>query len=384
MGFWDAFRRAPAPVEERATYYAPSSPAWIGTSAAPVVTHNTAAQSVAIRSTADLIASLMSELPITVYSGSRSQRREVATPANLEDPGGDGMGRQDWMYRLAWSWLIAGNAFGMPVDFDPRSGRLLTCDLINMDQVSPSVVDGKAVFYVAGKRADQLVHWRVNPMPGRLLGLSPIEHHAATIGVSLATTRFGREWFTDSAHPAGMLTTAANLDAEKADTAKQRFMARGPREPLVVGGGWDWKEIQVSPEESQFLQTMGLSEAQCARIFGPGFAEILGYETGSKMTYGNVVDRRQDLLVLGLNRWLRRAERVYSALLPPTDWAEINRDALLEATTMQRYTAHESALRAGWRTINEIREIEHLDSVTWGELPKPSNGTEIPNGETAA
>ena len=42
----------------------------------------------------------------------------------------------------------------------------------------------------------------------------------------------------------------------------------------------------------------------------------------------------------------------------------LNRAALLEATTLQRYQAHASALQNGWRTPNEIREIENLEKWT--------------------
>ena len=78
---------------------------------------------------------------------------------------------------------------------------MLTADLFSADQVTPRIVDGKPEWFVNGQQVPtgSLVHWRVNPLPGRLLGLSPIEYHAATIGVSLATTRFGRAWFADGA-----------------------------------------------------------------------------------------------------------------------------------------------------------------------------------------
>lgn len=374
MGLFSGPTRAAASAaaEERATYYAPSAPTYIGGAADVVVTATSAAQSVAIRSSADLIASLASELPITEFEGTRSARKEVPTSGNLEDPGGDGTGREDWGYRFMWSSLLTGNTFGVDIDQDAR-GRGTTVDIFSPESVSPSVVGGQPVWYVNGKEVpkSRFRHWRVNPMPGRLLGLSPIEHHAATIGVSLATTRFGRDWFRDGAHPAGLLTNSvADLTTEQVEIAKARVLAsEGSREPLVLGKGWGWSEIQVSPEESQFLQTSGMSEAQCCRIFGPGLAEVLGYETGSTMTYSNIVDRRQDLLVLTMNRWFRRYERVLSSLTPPGHWVEVNRDALLEATTLQRYQAHGLALAARWRTINEVREIEHLDPVEWGNEP---------------
>lgn len=358
--------RAQPAVEERGRYIASSMPAVIGSYANVPVTPSTAAQSVAIRSTVDLIASLASELPITVYTGSRSERRRVATPASLEDPGGDGMGREDWGYRWLWATLLAGNAFG---DVIERDGPVLkTVDLIANDDVTASVEGGRPVWHVNRKQVDSgnFQHWRVNPIPGRLFGLSPIEHHATTIGITLATSRFGRQWFQDGMHPSGFLyNEVVELDETQARVAKDRVLAsRGSSEPMVFGKGWKWENAQITPEESQFLQTQGLTEAQCARIYGPGFAEILGYETGGSMTYSNIVDRRQDLLVLSMNRWLRRYERVLSMFTPRPQWVELNRDALLEATTLQRYQAHASALQNGWRTPNEIREIEHLEKWT--------------------
>lgn len=352
---------------ERATYHAPAQQYVSASDTAPAVTTTSAAQSVAIRSTTDLIASLSSELPVDVYTMRSGKKKQLTTPSNLDDPGGDGRGREDWAYRLQNSWLYTGNAFGVAIDW--RGKVLETCDLISPNQVTPAVVDGQPKWWVNGRPVEDLssfLHWRVNPVPGYLLGLSPIEQAAATIGVSLATTRFGRGWFSDGAHPGGILTnTIVDLDDEQVGVAKTRVLAnRGTRDPLVLGKGWEWNEVQISPEESQFIETQGWSEAQCARIFGPGFAELLGYPTGSKMDYGNIVDRRQDLLVLSINRWLRRYERILSLFVPKGQWVEVNRDALLEATTLQRYQAHTAS--GLWTTVDEIREIEGKDPLPNG------------------
>lgn len=374
-------------AEERGTYYAPSAPAYIGSSsAAPVVTTTSAVQSVAIRSTTDLIASLASELPIDVYTVGRAKKKQaLPTPANLDDPGGDGRGREDWAYRLFNSWLYAGNSFGDAILW--RGTTLDTCDLINPNQVTPSVVDGAVKWYVNGREVTDpknFLHWRVNAVAGTVLGLSPIEHHAATIGVSLASTRFGRGFFADGLHPGGLLSNElADLDDDQVAVTKARVLAnRGSQEPLVLGRGWKWTDVQVTPEESQFLETQGFTEAQCARIFGPGFAEILGYESGKSMTYANVVDRRQDLLVLSINRWLRRYERILSLFVPKGQWVEVNRDALLEATTLQRYQAHNAS--GTWRYVDEIRAIEGMDPLPNGAgqvLARQSAASTDPNKE---
>ncbi|GAA4707390.1 phage portal protein, HK97 family [Promicromonospora umidemergens] len=377
----ESLRGAPAAQHEdrSRSYQAVKSPVDIGSYSDVVVTADTAVQSVAVRTTVDLIASLVSELPTTVSTMRAGTKRAVAAPDNILDPGGDGKGYEDWVYRVLSSWLLSGNTYGMGM----VSGRDLFVDLWNPNEVTCSLVEGQEQWYLRGEHVTEaalFAHWRVNPQAGRVLGLSPIEQHASTLGVSLATTRFGRSWFADGAHPSGMLTNSdAVLDDAQADTAKGRLNAslQGTRDPLVLGRGWGFKEIQISPEESQFLQTSKMSEAQCARIFGPGWAELLGYESGGSMTYSNVVDRRLDALVLSANRWIRRIERVLRELAPGMH-IEINREGLLEASTLQRYQSHASALTNKWRTINEVRDIEGLAPVAWGNDPDgvaPATGT---------
>ena len=312
MGFWSGRRGEP---EERAAVDVPlnaSLSTVLRDFAAADGSMGNAVQSVAVYSTVDLICSLASELPVQAFTG---DGRRIQTPGNVLDPGGDGSGVEDWTYRLLSSWLLAGNAYGAELSWDGRSGRATRVDLIHPDDVTCAIVKGQPVWRVGGvevKDPSKFQHRRVNPVAGRVLGLSRIEMHASTIGVSLSATRFGRQWFTEGAHPSAMLVnTEVPITAEVAQVAKDRYLAahRGSREPVVLGKGWEHKQIQISPEESQFLETSGLTEAQCARIYGPGFAEVLGYATGGSMTYANVVDRRQDLLVFSMNRCIRRAER---------------------------------------------------------------------------
>lgn len=331
-----------------------------------------AMRSIAIRSTIDLIASLCSELPVHAYQGEGAARRQLPMPGYLEDPAGDGHGLQDWTYQFVESWLWRGNTYGNILNV--RGGVPTQIDLYYPDDVVYND-DGQGgeVWTVGGRPAPPgFKQWRVNPVPGKALGLSPLAAHATQIGLSLTSTQFGLQWFKDGAHPTGILSNAEeNLNQDKAKTVKERFMAalRGSREPIVLGKGWSFEKIQLTPEESQFLDTQGYSEAQCCRIYGPGFAEVLGYDSGGSMTYSNVESRAGHLLVFSMNKWLRRIERVLSEMLPRGQYVRIDRDALLQATPMERFKAHEIALRNRWRTVNEVRDDEDMPSVTWGDEP---------------
>lgn len=332
-----------------------------------------ALRSVAVGTSIDLIASVGSELPIDVFRGEGSDRKQLSFPGWLEDPGGDGQGIEDWLYQLLTSWLYRGNAYGA-VTLRDRTGRPIGISWFHPDDVYATVGDDGVQWTVKGRPfpSEDFIHLRVNPMTGQLLGRSPIERHATQIGTSLASSLYGNQWFSDGAHPSGLLVNSeASLDQNQATTAKQRFMQllNGNREPVVFGKGWEYKPIQITPEESQFLDTQRFTEAQCARIFGPAMPETLGYETGGSMTYTTVQERRSDLLTLTLNRWFRRADRVISKMLPAPQYARLNRDAFLESTTLARFEAHSKALADRWRTVNEVREIEDLPPVEWGDVP---------------
>lgn len=337
----------------------------------------TAMQSVAVGSAIDLIASLGSELPIHVYSGQGRDRQTWATPSYLLDPAGDGYGLPDWIYQMLVSYLLRGNLYGNVLD-RARSGYPIQVEWLYPDAVRAQLDKGSPQWTVNGNDfpARDMWHNRVYAMPGQLLGLSPITMHARTIGVSLTSTEFGLQWFRDGAHPSSLLTNSETLTPEQAQTAKDRFMAalRGRREPLVLGKGWDWKQIQITPEESQFLQTQGLSAAECARIYGPGMAEILGYESGGSLTYATVEGRMQHLLTLSVNKWLRRAERIMTAMLPAPRYVKLDRDAILQSTTLDRYRAHESALKNQWKVVNEVRDDEDMQPVPWGDKPNTVAG----------
>lgn len=339
----------------------------------------TALQSVAVGSACDLICSLISELPVDVFSGTGVDRSPKATPSYLLDPGGDGYGIEDWIAQVLISYLLRGNVFGSVLD-RARSGYMTQVQLWHPDMVGGWVdSEGQIQWSFAGMQVTNeadFLHLRVNPIPGQVLGLSMIAAHAATIGLSLTTSQFGLQWFKDGAHPSGILSNdQVDLsDPNVVKTAKERFMAavRGNREPVVLGKGWKFDQIQINPEESQFLETSKATAAECARMFGPGMAEILGYETGGSLTYVTVEGKSVHLSVYTLNKWMRRIERLLTSMLPRGQYVKLNRKALLETTTLDRFGAHQLALVNRWTTVNEVRDVEDMTPVPWGDEPNTS------------
>jgi HK97 family phage portal protein len=223
--------------------------------------------------------------------------------------------------------------------------------------------DGYAEWHFSGTSVDteNVWHRRSFPIPGCIWGLSPIGMHALTIGLGISAEQFGAQFFLDGGHPTALFqNTQKTIDPEAAATIKQRIRAvlSGNREPLVLGADWDYKPLQVTPGDSQFLETNNYTASECARIFGPGMPAVLGYETGGSLTYANVEQFNQQLLTFTLDPWLVRLERMLYDLLPRPQYAKFNRGALLRTDLLTRYRAHEIALRNEFEVVNEVRDME--------------------------
>ncbi|MER7046774.1 phage portal protein [Streptomyces jumonjinensis] len=329
----------------------------------------TSLQKVAVYACVALVAAIAETMPLDHYP---RPRETAPMPSWLEDLGGDGYGLPDWTSQFVYSSMLRGNAVGAVGARDRSRGTPTLIQLQHPDLVSVWLDEnGRPDWRFNGQKAEDVWHTRVQPVPQRLMGLSPIAVHALTIGTGISAMRFGAQWFQEGSHPSAILSTDQNLNPDQALTAKQRFMAAvyGRREPAVLGNGWKYQSIQIPPNESQFLETNNYTGAECCRIFGPGFAEILGYETGGSLTYSNIEQRSLDLLTYAVNPWLVRIERALSALLPKQQTVKYNRAALVRTDLLTRFRAHGIAIQNGFETVNEVRDLEDRTPVAWGNEP---------------
>lgn len=377
MRLWPRSRKPVA--EQRAASTVPALPFMASTGYAHLDGGSIpiAEQAIAIRSTVKLIADICSELPFDVFTGRGQKKREIVRPSYMDDLAGDGYGTPDWIKQWVYSAAYRGNVYGnvlhrSPTNI-PQQIELWHPDLVHAQDDGRGGVNWS--FRGTEITESQMQHWRMNPVPGQLLGQSPIRAGATAIATNVAASRYGKTWFDKDAHPTGILkNTRTDLKTDQAESIRRRFSfglkrASESGEPIVLGQSWEWQGIQVKPEEAQFLQTLGATGAECARIYGPGFAEILGYPTGTPQTYANLQDRDIQLLKYGINPWLRELERVLSLFLPRPQYVIINRDALLQTNTLQRYQAHQIALGKPWMEKNEVRELEDLPEI---EEPEPA------------
>ncbi len=310
-----------------------------------------------------LLADVLSCMTPMVYRGQPGMvgAERLPAPGILTQPSADA-DIADYVYMAMVSLLLRGNAYGEVLDRDPVTRFATQVELQHPDRVKVKTdLDGNTVYKFGSRemKPDQVWHKMAYRMPGMHTGLSPITYARATTRQSMAAQRFATDWFDAGGHPGGVLTNANTkkvVDQGEASIIKTRFLAASrSREPVVLGGGWDYTEIKISPEESQFLSTQKWTGSQICGFFGMP-PELVGEASeGSAITYANVESRSIDFLKYGIANWIGRWERWLGEFTPRTQYVRLDKTALLQGDTLTRYQAIHMMVAARIITQDEAR-----------------------------
>lgn len=344
---------------------------WVGGGATSSSTSAARAMSlVPVFACVRLLADSIASLPVQTYRKNGASREMLTfVPSLLFAPAArDNL--FEWLHKAVVSLALRGNAYGLITQRDafgfPTSIEWLNPDDVWVDELRPTL----PVFYWQGVEVprEMIVHIPWVVMPGKVVGLSPVSHFAHTIGVGLSATEYGLSWFDNGGTPPSVLkNTGKTINPDESAEISDRLSARvRSRKPLVIGSDWDFTALKVSPEESQFIETMRLNASQIAAIYGVP-PEMVGGDSGSSMTYANVEQNAINFVSFTLRPWLTRFETKLSALMPGREFVRFNVDAMIRVDLMTRYQAHSTALRDGWRNRNEIRAIEDLPPLPPGQ-----------------
>ncbi|MER8042717.1 phage portal protein [Streptomyces sp. NPDC094032] len=334
-----------------------------------------------------IISESVATLPLQLFRRDGSSREPLNYVPQLfwaPDAQGDLV---TWLSKCLTSMLLRGNAYGLITQRDPLGFptmvEWLDPDDVWVDETNPV----RPVYYWRGRVVprEDLVHIPWVVLPGHVVGLSPVSAFAQTIGAGLVTTQYGLSWFANGGTPPAVLkNTGKTVTPDESEEISGRLAASiRSRRPLVLGSDWDFTALSVSPEESQFIESLRLNATQIAAIYGVPPTKV-GGDSGASMTYSNVEAEANDLASMTLRPWLVRLENQFSRLMPGREYVRFNVDAMIRTSIIDRYTAHGMALGQGWKNRDEIRTTENLSPLppgaggeVYGPLPTPA----VPAGE---
>ncbi len=312
-----------------------------------------------------LISDSIASLPIVAF---RDGEKITPNPSILEQP--DRMStRIDMIASTVASLLIDGNASWLLGDRDalgyPRQAVLLATDAVQMRS------NGTLVQYHVGGQtydSEDILHIRGLTMPGSVRGLSIIEHHKRTLGLSIAGEDCAANVYDSGGLPVGVLEVDADITRDEADALKAGWTEKNGgrnRTPAVLANGIRYRPLSFNPHDLELIDARRYSAGQVCTLFGvpPHMVGVAG-SSGNSLTYSNVQQDSIQFTRYTLRPWLSRIEQALSTLLPRGQHARFVLDDLLRADTKERYEAYQIALAAGILTVDECRKREDLTSRT--------------------
>jgi len=333
------------------------------------VTNESANQLMAVWRCRHLIADMVSGCPIDEFTKTGAERTPVLDMSPFVADPSQFVDASSWRYQLIFAAVSTGNGVAYGVDYDER-GLVQRAEVVPVGEWSCSQAGFLAPpVWKIGNRvvdSDRIIHLPAfGPAPGSVLGMNPIHHARATIGLGMAVRQFGASWYASGGHPTTALVTDAELDDDDMVKAKERFREATLDDHIVaLGNGWRLESVQVSPDDALFLAATNATGVDICGFHGI-HPTMLGYAppAGGTITYQNGEQRMLDMLVTTLQWWFARVERCITGQIRPERYVKINLDALLRSDAMTRWRIHDLKVRLGAANINETRALEDAPGI---------------------
>lgn len=338
-----------------------------------VVNPQTALQSAAVYSCVQVLAQSISMLPLNLYRKDRVGNKEVATdhPLHwlLHDQPNDWQTSVEFLEMMVASLALRGNAYAYVNR--TKSGRVVELLPVHPDMVRVemgtgfqlryqlTMPDGSFEFFGPG----ELLHVRGLTLNG-WLGISPIAYARESIGLALATEKFGGQLFRNGAKMGGVLEHPGHLGEEAFKRLKASFdeslSGDNAHKTAILEEGMKFTKITMTADDSQFLETRKYQRSEIAAIYRVPPHMIGDLE---RATFSNIEQQSLEFVNFTLMPWLTRIEKAIKRdLMTPQErqeyTAKFNVANLLRGDAAARSAYYHNGILDGWMTRNEARQAE--------------------------
>lgn len=348
-------------VEKRAAQ--PTVP----TREAAVVTPDTALTLTAVYRAVQIIATPISKMPIRTYRFATGVELLVENPVLVNKPDITTT-RRDFFYQTVVSLALEGNAFwykSYGSNGQVNNLTLLPAAGVAVRYKDQNDITKGVVYDYMGKTytATEIEHLKLFSKTGNLRGIAPIEAARADVAAALDLRDYAKNWFTQAGVPTGVLKTSQALNAEQAEAITNNWHNKQQnRQIAVLGNGFDYQQVALSPREALFTDIVEQNTVSIARLFGVPARMLVTTVPGGSDTYSNVQDEAKVFYQTTLSAYCDAISDALSNCLPRGTRVEFDWQHLFRADVTTRYNYYEVGLRAGFLTVDEVREKEGLNA----------------------
>lgn len=323
-----------------------------------------------------LVANQLGRIPWHTFRAMPSgPSTKLPQPAFLSAPAGT----RDTALSVFRSWVLDrvwhGNAIGIITSFSPL-GYPTACLPVSAESVQVKLVasndpvtgfaPGEIAYLINGRWYHQreVIHFKGPCAPGELRGMGILEEHFDLLDRSRKLDAAASA-VDSSAVPTGLLKSLnPDMSAAEAQELKDAWQtSQRTRSVAVLNPLTEFTPIAWNPTETQLLESRKYGLTDWANVFGIDASYVgAGNASGN---YANIENQGFELLKFGsVGDVIAEFEAVLTALMPRGQYVKGNTDHLLRADTKTRYEAHAIAISSGFRTRDEVRELEELPPLT--------------------
>jgi HK97 family phage portal protein len=253
--------------------------------------------------------------------------------------------------------------------------------------VTPKERTGEVTYLVnmGGKQeelpADEVLHLKLFPWRGGILGASPLAAAREAAGLGIAAEQHGASLFDNGAQPGGVLQTDQILNKDVQDRLVSSWEERhkgsaNAGKVAVLEAGLKWATVTMPSTDAQWLESRKFQRSDVAGIYRVPLHLIGDLD---KATFSNIEHQSLDFVVHTLMPYCTRIEeRIALQLLTLEErqvyFAKFNAKALLRGDMAARSEFYTSMVQNGALSPNEIRELEDMNPREGGDIYlTPSN-----------
>lgn len=354
-----------------------------------IVNPQTAMQSAAVYSCVQVLAQSVGMLPLNIYTEDATQAKKVAKNHPLwpilHDQPNDYQTSVEFFEMMVMALCLRGNAYAFINR--TKSGRVVELLPLHPDMVRAEMRgDFTLVYHVTMPDGSfkpfgvgEIFHVRGLTTNG-WLGISPIAYARESIGLALATEKFGSQLFRNGAKMGGVLEHPGKMSEEAYNRLKNSFdeatSGENAHKTALLEEGVKFSKISMTADDSQFLETRKYQRSEIAAIFRVPPHMIGDLE---KATFSNIEQQSLEFVSYSLMPWLNRIEKairrdLFSAEDRKNMHVRFNVTAMLRGDASARSNYYHNGILDGWLTRNEAR----LAESEIGIILNPLDGLDVP------
>jgi HK97 family phage portal protein len=358
------------------------------------VNQSTALRLIAVYACVRLISDTVASLPARAYRKQGDERKEVSRPPSWLDMPNVETTWFEFVERCLSSLNLDGNAF---VLITSRDNLGFPAEFYTLHPSSVDVRREKGRTFFVWEGGTELSRYSPRtPMgdvlhikafnDGGLRGLSPIDVARQAIGLGLASEKYGSRFFGkgQGTMPGVIEFPEASEKKTKDEIQVMRDAWAGAHEgvensgrPGILTGGATWKNVSISMEDAQFLETRKFQVVEIARLFN--VPPHLIQELDTTTSWGTGIEQQSIGFVrFSLLPWLVRLESSFNQFLPRGQFMKFEAKGLERGDSVAQSEFYAKSIQNGWMSRNEIRSLEDLPKET--DLDKfliPANETVV-------